>query len=256
MRILVGSLIVAAAASASAQNSSIGGPSNTPITIHAASMIDGRGREQRDVLLTVRAGKIEKVEAGVRSAHPTYELGQATLLPGLIDAHTHPGWYINKEGALHNNRDGDTPVQSALSRAGNLYATLMAGFTTIQSVGGMEDLDLRDAVNRWQIPGPRILTSLGQMSNKNPSPDSLRAIVRNYKARGADVISCLRRLDCKTAASRRCPTNKSRRFAAKQRRRVFVPSCMRSAPVAFARRRSAAARRSNTARSRRTRSSS
>jgi imidazolonepropionase-like amidohydrolase len=188
MRILVGSLIVAAAASASAQNSSIGGPSNTPITIHAASMIDGRGREQRDVLLTVRAGKIEKVEAGVRSAHPTYELGQATLLPGLIDAHTHPGWYINKEGALHNNRDGDTPVQSALSRAGNLYATLMAGFTTIQSVGGMEDLDLRDAVNRWQIPGPRILTSLGQMSNKTPSPDSLRAIVRNYKARGADVI--------------------------------------------------------------------
>ena len=39
----------------------------------------------------------------------------------------------------------------------------------------MEDLDLRDAVNRWQIPGPRILTSLGQISNKNPSPDSLRA---------------------------------------------------------------------------------
>jgi imidazolonepropionase-like amidohydrolase len=188
MRILVGSLIFAASVSASAQNSSIGGPSNTPITIHAATMIDGRGHEQRDVLLTVRDGKIEKVEAGVRGARPTYELGQATLLPGLIDAHTHPGWYINKEGALHNNRDGDTPVQSALSRAGNLYATLMAGFTTIQSVGGMEDLDLRDAVNRWQIPGPRLLTSLGQMSNKNPSPDSLRAIVRNYKARGADVI--------------------------------------------------------------------
>ena len=66
MRILVGSLILGAAVSASAQNSSIGGPSNTPITIHAASMIDGRGREQRDVVLTVRNGKIEKVETGSR----------------------------------------------------------------------------------------------------------------------------------------------------------------------------------------------
>jgi len=189
MRTLVGSLILlASATSVCAQNSSIGGPSSAPITIHAASMIDGRGREQRDVTITVRSGKIEKVESGVRGARPTYELGQATLLPGIIDAHVHPGWYINKDGALHNNRDGDTPVQSALSRAGNLYATLMAGVTTIQSVGGMEDLDLRDAVNRWQIPGPRILTSLGQMSNKNPSPDSLRAIVRNYKRLGADVI--------------------------------------------------------------------
>ncbi|HEY4304587.1 MAG TPA: amidohydrolase family protein [Gemmatimonadaceae bacterium] len=188
MRTLAGSLILGAAATLGAQNSSIGGPSNTPITIHAATMIDGRGREQRDVTITVRAGKIEKVDVGVRGGKPTYELGQATLLPGLIDAHTHPGWYINKDGALHTNRDGDTPAQSALSRAGNLYATLMAGFTTIQSLGGMEDLDLRDAVNRWQIPGPRLITSLGQMSNKNPTPDSLRAIVRNYKRLGADVI--------------------------------------------------------------------
>ncbi len=78
--------------------------------------------------------------------------------------------------------------ESALARAGNLYATLQAGFTTIQSVGGVEDLDLRDAVARWQIPGPRILTSITQLSNKNLSPDSLRALVRSLKARGADVI--------------------------------------------------------------------
>jgi imidazolonepropionase-like amidohydrolase len=64
----------------------------------------------------------------------------------------------------------------------------MAGFTTIQSVGGVEDLDLRDAVSRWQIPGPRILTSITQLSDQRPTPDSLRAIVRSLKARGADVI--------------------------------------------------------------------
>jgi imidazolonepropionase-like amidohydrolase len=64
----------------------------------------------------------------------------------------------------------------------------MAGFTTIQSVGGPEDLDLRDAVNRWQIPGPRVLTSITQITNQRLTPDSLRGIVRELKARGADLI--------------------------------------------------------------------
>lgn len=190
-RLSVAALLLALASTrVIAQNSSIHEPGDSVITIHAAAMIDGRGHQQRDVLVSVRKGKIERVDAnvGARGAKATYDLGEATLLPGLIDAHVHPGWYINKSGALHNNRDGDTPAQSALARAGNLYATLMAGFTTIQSVGGMEDIDLRDAVNRWQIPGPRILTSLGQMSNKNPSPDSLRTLVRWYKSQGADVI--------------------------------------------------------------------
>jgi len=173
-----------------AQDSPIAGPGTAPITLHAATLIDGRGKVTHDVLVSVRAGKIERVEAGVgaRGRGATYDLGSATLLPGLIDAHVHPGWYINSQGALHSGRDTDTPAQSALARAGNMYATLMAGFTTIQSVGGMEDLDLRDAVNRWQIPGPRVLTSLGQINNKNLSVDSLRSVVRAYKAQGADVI--------------------------------------------------------------------
>ena len=160
------------------------------VTIHAAAMIDGRGHQVANALVTVRGGKIEKVETGAAAnkSSPTYELGQATLLPGLIDAHVHPGWYINRQGALHSNRDGDTPAQSALARAGNLYSTLMAGFTTIQSVGGIEDLDLRDAVNRGQIPGPRILTSITQINNRSLTPDSLRGVVRSLVAQGADVI--------------------------------------------------------------------
>ena len=159
------------------------------MTIHAARLIDGRGKETQDVLVTVADGRIVSVApAGDNGAKATYELGDATLLPGLIDAHVHPGWYINRNGALHNGRDSDTPTESALARAGNLYATLMAGFTTIQSVGGPEDLELRDAVTRWQIPGPRILTSITQLSDQRPSPDSLRALVRSLKARGADLI--------------------------------------------------------------------
>jgi imidazolonepropionase-like amidohydrolase len=180
----------------SAQNSPLA-PSATDtaaVTIHAARLIDGRGRELRDAMITVRRGRIERIDAnvganvGARQRGATYELGAATLLPGLIDAHVHPGWYINRQGALHNGRDGETLAQSALSRAGNLYATLMAGFTTIQSLGGIEDLDLRDAVTRWQIPGPRVLTSLNPINDKSLSPDSLRAVVRALKAQGADLI--------------------------------------------------------------------
>lgn len=171
-----------------AQTSPLPQPSPESVTIHAARAIDGLGHEMTNAFIVVRDGRIEAVSAGPPTKRATYELGDVTLLPGLIDAHVHPGWYINREGALHSGRDGDTPAQSALARAGNLYATLMAGFTTIQSVGGVEDLDLRDAVARWQIPGPRILTSITQLSDRRPSPDSLRAIVRSLKARGADVI--------------------------------------------------------------------
>src|SRR4051794_1811814 len=131
LRLFAG-VLIATSAPLLAQSSSLAPTPGSSITIHAASLIDGRGHRARDVLVTVRDGRIEKVEPdiGRRGAGATYELGMATLLPGLIDAHVHPGWYINRNGALHNGRDGDTPAQSALARAGNLYATLMAGFTT------------------------------------------------------------------------------------------------------------------------------
>jgi imidazolonepropionase-like amidohydrolase len=176
--------------SLASQNSPIAPPSAAPITIHAARLIDGRGHALDDVLVTVHSGRIERVQPniGAQGRGATYELGSATLLPGFIDAHVHPGWYINREGALHSQRDADTPAQSAIARSGNLYATLAAGFTTIQSVGGPEDIDLRDAVNRWQIAGPRILTSITQINDRRLSPDSLRGLVRGLKTQGADVI--------------------------------------------------------------------
>lgn len=161
------------------------------VTIHAAEVLDGRGHVLHDAVVTIDSGRI----TDVRALHPgdprprvTYELGGATLLPGLIDAHTHPGWYIDREDRLHTPGDGDTPSQSALARAGNLYATLLAGVTTIQSVGGPEDADLRDAVERGIIPGPRLLTSLEPLIDTRPSPDALRSIVRQRKAEGADLI--------------------------------------------------------------------
>ena len=64
----------------------------------------------------------------------------------------------------------------------------MAGFTTVQSLGAMSDKVLRDAINRGVLPGPRILSSLGQISNPKWTPDQIREQIRKLKAEGADVI--------------------------------------------------------------------
>ena len=158
--------------------------------IHAATVLDGRGGSTRNAYVVVRGRKIERVTTAPVSAQgaTVIELGSATLLPGLIDAHVHPGWYVDRQGKRNSQRSGDTPAQAALARAGNLYATLMAGVTTIQSVGGPEDLDLRDATNRDLIPGPRILTSITQINSQRMSADSLRLFVQQLKAQGADLI--------------------------------------------------------------------
>jgi len=165
-------------------------PPDSIETIHAARMIDGRGKVMNDAWVEVRAGRIVRVYTRPARGRPaTYELGDATLLPGMIDAHVHIANYLTAKGVSHRDGDGDTPAQSTLARAGNLYATLMAGFTTIQTLGGgQEQTALRDAVNRWQIIGPRILTAVDPISDGELSADSLRALVRNLKARGADLV--------------------------------------------------------------------
>jgi imidazolonepropionase-like amidohydrolase len=109
-------------------------------------------------------------------------------MPGLIDTHVHLTWYFNKQGRLHQGNDGDTPTESMLASAGNAWTTLHAGVTTVQSLGSAEDKELRDAIHRGWIPGPRILTSLGSFSETAGSPDQIRERVRAFRARGADLI--------------------------------------------------------------------
>ncbi len=154
---------------------------NKPIVIRADRVLDGRGS------VVVDGDKITKVNT-TGGGTATYDLKGYTLLPGLIDAHSHLTWYFNRQGRYHTNNDGDTPAQSMLSTAANAYATLMAGVTTIQSPGSPEDKDLREWIAAGQIPGPRVLTSLSAISNARLTPDSLRALVRRRKADGVDVI--------------------------------------------------------------------
>jgi imidazolonepropionase-like amidohydrolase len=160
---------------------------NKPIVIRADRVLDGRGNVIPGGSVVVEGDKITKVNT-TGAAAATYDLKGYTLLPGLIDAHSHLTWYFNRQGRYHTNNDGDTPVQSMLSTAANAYATLMAGVTTIQSPGSPEDKDLREWIAAGQIPGPRVLTSLNALSNARLTPDSLRALVRRRKADGVDVI--------------------------------------------------------------------
>jgi imidazolonepropionase-like amidohydrolase len=162
-------------------------PTARTIVIHADRIVDGRGKVIPGGTVTVQGDKISKVDAS-SAGTATYDLKGLTLLPGLIDAHSHLSWYFNRQGRYHTGNDGDTPVESMLSMAGNAYATLMSGVTTIQSPGSTEDKDLREWIALGQVPGPRVLTSLGPISSPRLSPDSIRAIVRRRKAEGADVI--------------------------------------------------------------------
>jgi imidazolonepropionase-like amidohydrolase len=192
MRLIFAAAALGAAGLARAAGAQITSAELVPATtvIHAATVLDGRGGSTRNAYVVVRGAKIERVTTApvTLQGATVIELGSATLLPGLIDAHVHPGWYVDRQGKRNSQRSGDTPAQAALARAGNLYATLMAGVTTIQSVGGPEDIDLRDATARDLIPGPRILTSIMQISSQRMSVDSLRLLVQQLKAQGADLI--------------------------------------------------------------------
>ena len=155
-----------------------------PITIRATRIVDGRGQTAANQMVTVRGSKIERV--GAAAGTPTIDLGNVTLLPGFIDTHVHIGWHFGPDGRYVT---GQEPADvAALYAAENAYVTLLAGFTTVQSVGAASDKPLRDAIARGRLPGPRILSSLGSISNSKLTPDQMRERVRQFKADGADLV--------------------------------------------------------------------
>jgi len=157
----------------------------TAITIRAASAFDGRGRSLPDATVVVQGGKIVSVQSGAAGT-PTYDLRGLTLLPGMIDTHVHLDTHFGKDGRATSQ--GETQPQSMLYEAENAYVTLMAGFTTVQSIGSPLDVDMRAAIARGLLPGPRLLTSIRPVNETTGSPAEIRAFVRKVKADGADLV--------------------------------------------------------------------
>jgi imidazolonepropionase-like amidohydrolase len=163
-------------------------PQEKPISIQAGTLLDGRGNVLHDVRIVIQNGKILRVEEARANASgtPTYNFDGLTVLPGWIDVHVHITWHFGPNGKAEDKNE--TPETAALAAAGNAWTTLMAGFTTIQSLGAPEDKDLRDAIARGELPGPRIITALNPIDDPKLTPNQIRESVRKLKADGADVV--------------------------------------------------------------------
>src|SRR5262249_55014499 len=121
------------------------------LLIHAARLINGRGLFLTNATVEVRGSSIAAIDH--RPGPYTHDLGDVTLLPGLIDVHVHLDWHFGPDG-----RYGDVSTLEFRWRAiaENARATLLAGFTTVQSVGWHGDLELQERIASDAILGPRV----------------------------------------------------------------------------------------------------
>jgi len=163
-------------------------PSTDRIAIAADRVFDGKGGVLQNQRIVVEGSKIVAIEPN-NGGPVDYDLRRLTVMPGWIDAHDHITWIFGKDGK--NAGMSGTTQDDAYRAASNAWVTLMAGFTTIQSVGAQNDVPLREAIATGGIPGPRLLTAIEPLVGSEASqdtPDQIRAFIRKQKAAGADLI--------------------------------------------------------------------
>ena len=135
------------------------------IAIHAGKVLDVRtGKYAADQIIWIEGERIKAIGSAAEMAGKipagakTIDLSQSTVLPGLIDCHTHLTMtpYDSGLGGVRISYP-----RMALTGARNARVTLEAGFTTVRNVGasGYSDIALRDAINAGDVPGPRMLVS-------------------------------------------------------------------------------------------------
>ena len=137
--------------------------------LKAARLFDGRGDSViRNAVIVVAGGKIQLVGAdlAVPAGAEVIDLGDATLLPGFIDAHTHLSGESTEnwlQGAMAGMRR--VVAESAVRATEYARRTAMAGFTTVRDVGSGDfiDVGLRNAINAGVVPGPRMLVAVNSL---------------------------------------------------------------------------------------------
>jgi len=189
-----------------------------PVVLKAARMFDGRSDAVvKPGLVVVEGERITGVGAAAKIPPnaEVIDLGDVTLLPGLIDAHTHLSWQSSdnwNQDELDNFKK--PPTQVAIEATVYARRTLLAGFTTVRDLGSqdMVDVGLRNAINAGKVPGPRMLIAVqglctlgghcdptggyrtGLMKEPDPTQgvisgaDQGRAAVRWVVKYGADVV--------------------------------------------------------------------
>jgi len=189
----------------------------TTYVLKAARLFDGKsGSLIQPGIVVVSGNKIQSVGGQVPSTATVIDLGDATLLPGFIDAHTHLTFDFNPDynGARLAGLSRTIP-EHAIRATVNARKTLMAGFTTVRDVGSEDfiDVGLRNSINAGIVPGPRMLVAvhaigatgghcddgqgfrfgllnheMGPEDGVINSPDQARFAVRFNIKYGADVI--------------------------------------------------------------------
>jgi imidazolonepropionase-like amidohydrolase len=155
--------------------------------IQVGTLLDGRGGVLKNTRIVVEGTKILRLDPKAKPVD--YDLSRFTVLPGWIDSHVHITWRFGPDG----KNAGQPGIGSVLTKEveDNALVTLMAGFTTVQSLGSQADLLIRDAVAKDTLRGPRILTAVEPLFGRGEqtgTPDQIRAFVRKQREAGADVI--------------------------------------------------------------------
>ncbi len=192
------------------------------VVLKAAQIFDSKaGKYVTGQVVVIEGDRISQVVPAAGFNAPAgaevLDLGSATLLPGLIDCHTHLGARADRYDEIYDFKD--TPFQSAFAGVMNSRKTLEAGFTTVRDVGSLPFLavDLRNSIAEGLIIGPRIVASgpgisitggHGDLNNYSPQTrvtmfpeerdygiadgaDQIRHTIRAQVKYGVDVIKIM-----------------------------------------------------------------